>query len=59
MRAIVYQGMRYIANGDGSEELSSFGLDPWEKTNLATQPGQAPVLAGARAAIGALLGGGR
>ncbi len=59
MRAIVYQGMRYIRNGDGSEELYDFERDPWEKTNLATQPGQAPMLAGARAAIGALLGGGR
>ncbi|MBK9239397.1 MAG: sulfatase-like hydrolase/transferase, partial [Acidobacteria bacterium] len=38
MRALVHEGMRYIRNGDGSEELYDFAADPWERTNLAALP---------------------
>ena len=37
MHSLVYEGRRYIRNGDGSEELYDFEKDPWERRNLASQ----------------------
>jgi len=35
MKSILYEGMHYIRNGDGREELYKFRKDPWERDNLA------------------------
>ncbi len=55
MKALVHQGLRYIRNGDGREELYDFSADPWEQTNLATVPERQPDLAAARAELERLL----
>jgi arylsulfatase A-like enzyme len=34
MKSLIYKKMRYIKNGDGSEELYDLKKDPWEKRNL-------------------------
>ncbi len=42
MKSIEFDGLRYILNGDGSEELYDFDLDPQELNDLAGTPeGQA------------------
>jgi arylsulfatase A-like enzyme len=35
MKSVTYRGMRYIRNGDGSEELYDFDNDPWERRDLS------------------------
>ena len=57
MKALVHQGLRYIRNGDGSEELYDFAADPWEQNDLAALPGRQQDLAGARAALERLIPG--
>ena len=37
MKALLYRGVKYIRNGDGSEELYDGEHDPWERRNLASQ----------------------
>ncbi len=37
MEAVVFGGLRYIRNGDGTEELYDFHRDPWERRNLTGQ----------------------
>ena len=44
MRSLVFQGTRYIKNGDGAEELFDFEKDPWERQNLASSEEQHPML---------------
>jgi arylsulfatase A-like enzyme len=34
MKSLIYKELRYIKNGDGSEELYDLKKDPWEKQNL-------------------------
>ncbi len=51
MKALVHQGMRYIRNGDGREELYDFAADRWERINLAASPDRQQALADARAAL--------
>lgn len=34
MKSLVFHGMRYIRNGDGTEELYAYSKDPWEVNNL-------------------------
>ncbi len=38
MKSVFYDSLRYIKNGDNTEELYDFLKDPWEKQNLAQQP---------------------
>ena len=35
MKSLVFNDMRYIKNGDGTEELYAYSKDPWELNNLA------------------------
>jgi hypothetical protein len=35
MKSIVSDGMRYIRNGDGAEELYDIASDRWERHDLA------------------------
>jgi arylsulfatase A-like enzyme len=39
MYSVVFQGKRYIRNGDGQEELYDFYEDPQEQNNLAQSDG--------------------
>jgi arylsulfatase A-like enzyme len=57
MKALVHEGLRYIRNGDGREELYDFAADRWERTNLAALPERQQALAGARAALDRLMPG--
>jgi arylsulfatase A-like enzyme len=57
MQALVHEGLRYIRNGDGREELYDFAADRWERTNLAALPERQQALAGARAALDRLMAG--
>jgi arylsulfatase A-like enzyme len=45
MKSLVFQGMRYIKNGDGAEELYNFSDDPWEVANLAASAAHTATLA--------------
>jgi len=38
MKAIVYDGMRYIRGGAGIEELYDYAGDPWERRDLSDSP---------------------
>ena len=58
MKSLVHQGMRYIRNGDGREELYDFVTDRWERNNLVAAPDRQQALIGARAALQRLLAGG-
>lgn len=58
MSSIVHQGVRYIRNGDGREELYDFVSDPWERNNLVAAPERQQALAEARAALQRVLAGG-
>jgi len=55
MHALVYEGRRYIRNGDGSEELYDFEKDPWERHNLASQDDSRPLLDRFRILLGQTL----
>ena len=55
MQALVHEGMRYIRNGDGSEELYDVAADPWERTNLVALPERQQALTGARTALDRLM----
>ncbi len=55
MRAMVHEGVRYIRNGDGREELYDRAADPGERTNLATLPEHQQALADVRAALDRLM----
>ena len=55
MKSLVFQGMRYIKNGDGAEELYNFSDDPWEVTNLAALAGHAATLAQFRVLLGRMV----
>jgi len=59
MKALVHQGLRYIRNGDGREELYDFIGDRWEQKDLASLPERQQALADARAALDRLLARGR
>jgi arylsulfatase A-like enzyme len=58
MSSLVHQGMRYIRNGDGREELYDFAADPWEHHDLAGVPEHQSVLLATRALLQRLLAGG-
>ncbi len=49
MTAVVHRGVRYIRNGDGSEELYDLVADPDERHNLVAAPDRQTVLAESRA----------
>jgi arylsulfatase A-like enzyme len=51
MQSVVIDGMHYIRNGDGSEELYDFERDPDELVNRADHPESRIVLEKARRAI--------
>ncbi len=51
MSSIVIDGLRYIRNGDGSEELYDLAGDPEERHNLIGDAASQPALAGARALL--------
>lgn len=57
MKTVVHRGMRYIRNGDGSEELYDLTDDPWERQNVASVPERRAALEGARAALASVAGG--
>ena len=57
MKALIVGGMHYIRNGDGSEELYDYELDPAENDNLASGADSEKTLGGFRASLGALLAG--
>jgi arylsulfatase A-like enzyme len=44
MTAIVAEGLSYIRNADGTEELYRFGVDPAESKNLAGEEADKPAL---------------
>lgn len=56
MRSLVHRGFRYIWNGDTTEELYALDADPWERLNLAADPGHAGVLQEARARLDSVTG---
>jgi hypothetical protein len=56
MRSVVINGMHYIRNGDGREELYDFQHDVAEAVNLAGRPQSAAVLEAARHAVDSLTG---
>ncbi len=58
MTSLVYQGLRYIRNGDGREELYDFTEDRWERNDLSTAPERQAALLEARAAAQRLRAGG-
>ena len=60
MKSVVYQGLRYIKNGDGSEELYDFNPahDQWERHNLVASPERQQQLIEARALLQRVLTGG-
>ncbi len=51
MRGVVHQGLHYIRNGDGTEELYDLERDPWERQNLVSIPERGAALAEARALL--------
>ena len=51
MRSVVLDGVHYILNGDGTEELYDFVNDVAEDRNLVDQPAMAAKLAAARRAL--------
>ncbi|MFV1987966.1 MAG: sulfatase-like hydrolase/transferase [Gemmatimonadota bacterium] len=51
MRSVVIDGLRYILNGDGSEELYDYPSDPEETNNLIGDARFAEALARARALL--------
>ena len=51
MTAVVSQGLRYILNGDGGEELYDLEDDPWEQRNLVSMPNRESALVEARALL--------
>ncbi len=55
MTSVAHDGVRYIRNGDGTEELYDFAGDPWEARNLAAQTDQAARLASSRALLDSLM----
>ncbi|MGE3956203.1 MAG: sulfatase-like hydrolase/transferase [Vicinamibacterales bacterium] len=50
-------GLRYIVNGDGREELYDLAADPAEKDDLVQRPERRAQLEAARAAVASLLAG--
>ncbi len=58
MQAIVHEGLRYIRNGDGSEELYALD-DPLERHNLVGSADRQQAVAAARARLDAALRAGR
>lgn len=59
MDAIVYQGVRYIRSGDGTEELYDLEVDPWERQNVAADGRHQTELDAARRNLAAALVGDR
>jgi arylsulfatase A-like enzyme len=55
MTSVVHQGLRYIRNGDGREELYDFTQDRWERNNLVAVPEHQKALIESRAALASLL----
>jgi arylsulfatase A-like enzyme len=53
MKSVLVRGLRYIRNGDGSEELYDLTGDPGERRNLISVPEHQPALMDARALAGA------
>lgn len=51
MKSLVLGGMRYIRNGDGSEELYDHYEDPWEQNDLADSVAHRDTLARLRALL--------
>src|SRR5262249_15194244 len=51
MKSIVFRGMRYIKNGDGTEELYDYDQDPWELHNLALSADHRDTLEQLRASL--------
>ena len=59
MKAVAYDGVRYIRNGDGAEELYDFDSDPAERHNLASGPASRDALVKIRALLDRLIAPGR
>jgi arylsulfatase A-like enzyme len=51
MKSVLFDGRRYIRNGDGSEELYDFHADAWETRNLASAPENRNVMERFRAIV--------
>ncbi len=54
MKAILSDGLHYILNGDGVEELYDYQEDPREETDLSTDPGSQEALRRLRSALQSL-----
>jgi arylsulfatase A-like enzyme len=59
MKAVAFDGVRYIRGGDASEELYEFGSDVWETRNLAALPEHRARLEASRALLDRLVSGGK
>lgn len=55
VKALIFNGMRYIKNGDGVEELYDFENDPWEQRNLANLEESSQILNQFRALLEKIL----
>lgn len=51
LKSVVVDGLHYIRNADGSEELYDVLQDPWERVNIVTAPASQPTLLRARTLI--------
>lgn len=54
MQSLVVDGLRYIRNGDGREELYRVADDPMERADLAAKPESRSLLEAARAQLAAI-----
>ena len=59
MKALLYRGVRYIKNGDDSEELYDVEQDPGERRNLALLPDRRSTIAEYRSILRAVSANGR
>ncbi|MFN2432714.1 MAG: sulfatase [Gemmatimonadota bacterium] len=57
MRALFAEGLHYIVNGDGREELYEYRVDPAEERDLAASAGSAEALARLRARLRGITAG--
>ncbi len=55
IQSVLLDGLRYVRNGDGTEELYDFAADPMESRNLSAQRAPKAALPGLRRAVEPLI----